>query len=135
MQSYPLYYYIYIPYTYIITGFFLDGNLNLPWYIGDEIRRVVQETVIPLFKQLCVGHVEKKLGKAGHVPDTILAEYDQFDDYLEMVIQFGVSAVQAQYGDYTSIMQRLFMLGRLFEVKSILHKHSLKNSSRICSFI
>ena len=112
MQSYPLYYYIYIPYTYIITSFFLDGNLNLPWYIGDEIRRVVQETVIPLLKQLCVGRVEKKLDKADHVPDTILAEYDQFDDYLEMVIQFGVSAVQAQYGDYTSIMLRLLMLYR-----------------------
>ena len=94
---------------------------------------MVLETVIPLFKRLCVGRMEKKLGKAGHVPDTILAEYDQFDDYLEMVIQFGVSAVQAQYGDYT--MLRLLMLGRLFEVQSILHKHSLKNSSRIGSFI
>ena len=61
---------------------------------------MVLETVIPLFKRLCVGRVEKKLGKAGHVPDTILAEYDQFDDYLEMVIQFGVSAVWAQYEGY-----------------------------------
>ena len=58
---------------------------------GDEIRRVVVETVIPLSKQFLVGRVEKKLGKAGNVPDTLLAEYDEFDDYLEMVIQFGVS--------------------------------------------
>ena len=61
---------------------------------GDEIRRVVVETVIPLSRQFLVGRVEKKLGKAGNVPDTILADYDAFDDYLEMVIQFGVSPRQ-----------------------------------------
>ena len=49
------------------------------------------ETVIPVSKQFFVGKVEKKLGKAGNIPDTILTEYDEFDDYLEMVIQFGVS--------------------------------------------
>ena len=52
---------------------------------------MVVETAIPLSRRFLVGRVEKKLGKAGNVPDTILAEYDQFDDYLEMVIQFGVS--------------------------------------------
>ena len=52
------------------------------------------ETAIPLSRRFLVGRVEKKLGKAGNVPDTILSEYDQFDDYLEMVIQFGVSENQ-----------------------------------------
>ena len=52
---------------------------------------MVVETVIPVSKQFFVGQVEKKLGKAGNIPDTILSEYDEFDDYLEMVIQFGVS--------------------------------------------
>ena len=52
---------------------------------------MVVETVIPVSKQFFVGRVEKKLGKAGNLPDTILTEYDEFDDYLEMVVQFGVS--------------------------------------------
>ena len=64
-----------------------------PYLTGDEIRRVVVETVIPLSKQFFVGRVERKLGKAGNVPDTILTEYDEFDDYLEMVVQFGVSTI------------------------------------------
>lgn len=54
---------------------------------------MVVETLIPMSKQFLVGRVEKKLGKAGNVPDVILSEYDEFDDYLEMVVQFGVSAI------------------------------------------
>ena len=61
------------------------------WYPGDEIRRVLVETVIPFAKELFISGVEKKRGRKGLIPDTILAEYDQFDDYLEMIIQFGVS--------------------------------------------
>ena len=61
------------------------------WYPGDEIRRVLVETVIPFAKELFISGVEKKRGRKGLIPDTILAEYDQFDDYLEMVIQFSVS--------------------------------------------
>ena len=52
------------------------------------------ETVIPFVKSLFVKKVQLKTGKTsekGHVLDTVLAEYEQFDDYLEMVIQFGVS--------------------------------------------
>ena len=51
------------------------------------------ETMIPFVKSLFVKKVQLKTGKTSetdHIPDTILAEYDQFDDYLEMVIQFGV---------------------------------------------
>ena len=55
---------------------------------------MVVETVLPVSKQFLVGRVERKLGKAGNVPDTLLAEYDEFDDYLEMVIQFGVSYIK-----------------------------------------
>lgn len=54
---------------------------------------MVVETIIPISKQFLVGQVERKLGKAGNVPDIILSEYDGFDDYLEMVVQFGVSAI------------------------------------------
>ena len=52
---------------------------------------MVVETIIPLCKQFFVGRVGKRLGKAGLIPDTILTEYDEFDDYLEMIVQFGVS--------------------------------------------
>lgn len=61
------------------------------WYPGDEIRRVLVETVIPFAKELFISGVEKKRGRKGFIPDAIRAEYDQFDDYLEMIIQFGVS--------------------------------------------
>ena len=47
------------------------------------------ETVIPFVKSLFVTKVKEKKGES-HVPDTVLAEYDEFDDYLEMVVQFGV---------------------------------------------
>lgn len=50
------------------------------------------ESVIPFLHELSVSRVERSKCKGGKViPDTILAEYDQFDDYLEMVVQFGVS--------------------------------------------
>ena len=60
---------------------------------GDEIRRVTLETVFPFLKQLFA-----KKRKEIPLPDTILAEYDKFDDYLEMVIQFGVSIMYKYVG-------------------------------------
>ncbi len=63
---------------------------------GDEIRRVVMESVIPFVGEIRASRVERSKSKGRKViPDTTLADYDQFDDYLEMVVQFGVS-VQVQ---------------------------------------
>lgn len=45
------------------------------------------ETVIPSVKALFSTKVTKQKTS---VRDAVLAEYEQFDDYLEMVIQFGV---------------------------------------------
>lgn len=42
------------------------------------------ETVIPFVKKLFVSKKVKR------VPDFVRADYEPFDDYLEMVIQFGV---------------------------------------------
>ena len=53
---------------------------------GDEIRRVTVECVIPLVSGLCM---KKKAGNCKN-DDLFLSQYDQFDDYLEMVVQFGV---------------------------------------------
>lgn len=49
------------------------------------------ETVIPFVSELLLSKKREKEGGRGLERDTIRAEYDQFDDYLEMVIQFGVS--------------------------------------------
>lgn len=60
---------------------------------GDEIRRVVVESLLPFLKGLFVSRKKKKANSdkmAEALSDTALTEYDQFDDYLEMVIQFGV---------------------------------------------
>ncbi len=60
-------------------------------FVGDEIRRVLVEAVIPLVTGVCM---RKRAGTrhSGRLDrgELFLAEYDQFDDYLEMVIQFGV---------------------------------------------
>ena len=60
---------------------------------GDEIRRVVVESLLPFLKGLFVSRKKKKINgeKVTELHDTALSEYDQFDDYLEMVIQFGVN--------------------------------------------
>lgn len=63
--------------------------------VGDEIRRVVVESLLPFLKGLFVGRKKKKKNgdkMAEALSDTALTDYDQFDDYLEMVIQFGVSS-------------------------------------------
>lgn len=58
---------------------------------GDEIRRVVVEAVVPLVTGICMrkraGPQQKARLDRG---ESFLSEYDEFDDYLEMVIQFGV---------------------------------------------
>ena len=56
---------------------------------GDEIRRVTMETVIPFIKEMFVTCVSK----TDRLSDSVKAEYEPFDDYLEMVIQFGVSLI------------------------------------------
>ena len=61
---------------------------------GDEIRRVMMEAVIPLVTGLCMrkkGARSQQHGKCSHA-EVFLSVYDEFDDYLEMVIQFGVSS-------------------------------------------
>ena len=47
------------------------------------------ETVIPLAKTLVFGKAVFR--SKAEILDTVLTEYEQFDDYLEMVVQFGVS--------------------------------------------
>ena len=50
------------------------------------------ESLLPFLKGLFVGRKKKKANgdKLRELSDVALTEYDQFDDYLEMVIQFGV---------------------------------------------
>ena len=48
---------------------------------------MVAKTVFSLLKY----QVKKKLAKTQNISDILLAKYDEIDNYLEMVIQFGVS--------------------------------------------
>ena len=53
------------------------------------------ECIIPLV----VSYYSKKRANGREktsVPDLFLSQYDQFDDYLEMVIQFGVNKLLAK---------------------------------------
>ena len=59
------------------------------------------ESLFPFVKELYVSRVERSKCKGRKVtPDTILADYDQFDDYLEMVVQFGVSGIAVEFVFY-----------------------------------
>lgn len=75
-------------------------------HTGDEIRRILLESLVPFLTEVFVSKRiqyskgKARVGKQKHCAtedcppvDLILAEYDEFDDYLEMVIQFGVRAV------------------------------------------
>ena len=73
------------------------------------------ETVIPFVKRIFATKAsEKKEGKGKYIPDVILAEYESFDDYLEMVVQFGVSSgnVCGYVCSYCvcSLVPRLFLI-------------------------
>ena len=74
-----------------------DYRTKLAWIAGDEIRRVVVESLLPFLKGLVVSRKKKKKANSDKMvealSDTALTEYDQFDDYLEMVVQFGVSRI------------------------------------------
>ena len=70
-------------------------------YAGDEIRRILLESLVPFLTEVFLSkriqYSKRRVGKQKHCTsegcppvDLILAEYDEFDDYLEMVIQFGV---------------------------------------------
>lgn len=53
------------------------------------------ESLLPLLKYFITKTLQDKKQKSTNTPsplpaDVALAEYDVFDDYLEMVIQFGV---------------------------------------------
>ena len=57
---------------------------------------MVVESLLPFLKGLFVSRKKKKANgdkMAEALSDTALTEYDQFDDYLEMVIQFGVGDI------------------------------------------
>jgi len=70
-------------------------NELIALYTIDEIRRIVTESIIPYLKKSA--HQKKKTkGKEDFnqyivekLEEINLPEYDAFDDYLEMIIQFG----------------------------------------------
>ena len=57
---------------------------------GDEIRRIILESILPLLQEVLLTKKLEKKSRKSLPPDLALAEYELFDDYLEMVIQFGV---------------------------------------------
>jgi len=98
-------------------------------YTTDEIRRLVTETLIPYVqKRLGSGSLkvkkdlEKKLTQEEYVQEKLkeldLAEYDNYDDYLEMIIQFG----------YITIFATAFPLSATF---SLVFNYLEKNSDAI----
>ena len=85
---------VFLLYSNSLTSDILAATCICTTIAVDEIRRVVVESLLPFLKGLLVGRKKKKANgdeMAAALSDTALTEYDQFDDYLEMVIQFGVS--------------------------------------------
>lgn len=88
---------------------------------GDEIRRLVTESIIPYLTEKFSGYQQKKK-MAAHKKDDdkkiadldvlenlLLEEYEQFDDYLEMVVQFGYVTLFASAFPLCSIITILFL--------------------------
>ena len=71
-----------------------SGLVTLCPVTGDEIRRVTVECIIPLLTGCCHRRRASRTACSGKPDDLFLAEYDKFDDYLEMVVQFGVREIQ-----------------------------------------
>ncbi|XP_065833339.1 anoctamin-10-like [Oscarella lobularis] len=107
----------------------------------DEIRRVVTETGLPFLtgqvKQL---DVEKKKGGAGikvtktnMLEDESMSDYEQFADYLEMVIQFGYVTLFAAALPAAAIVSILFlMIETRSDMWSLLHAHCRPRVRRAC---
>jgi len=96
-------------------------------YTTDEIRRLVTEMLIPYVQKrlatpLAKKDKEKKLTQEEFIQEKLkeldLAEYDNYDDYLEMIIQFG----------YITIFATAFPLSGVF---SLVFNYLEKNSDSI----
>eukprot|EP00794_Sanderia_malayensis_P011886 gene11886-13118_t len=93
--------------------------IGLFW--GDEIRRLVTESIIPLLTEKLKHyrmreHIEKIKQKTGERPhslqvveDALLEEYEQFDDYLEMTVQFGYVTLFASAFPLCSVITIAFL--------------------------
>lgn len=74
--------------VYYMQYIIVHGSCKVYTLLGDEIRRILLESVLPFLKELFL----VKASKAKRDLDHVLVEYDLYGDYLEMVIQFGVSS-------------------------------------------
>ena len=74
--------------------YYVSYVISLCLFLGDEIRRIILESLFPFVKEVFLAtKMQRKGNKQKCLPphDLTLTEYDLFDDYLEMVIQFGVN--------------------------------------------
>jgi len=86
---------------------------------GDEIRRVVTESIIPLITEKIQAFRHKKYlgdskkkdnnGNFEVLENLLLEEYEQFDDYIEMVVQFGYVTLFASAFPLCSMITILFL--------------------------
>ncbi|XP_073249226.1 anoctamin-10-like [Porites lutea] len=89
---------------------------------GDEIRRLITESLVPYVTEK--GHVwkirreyaksKKDSDEKPFIPsqaqqDIVLEEYEQFDDYLEMVVQFGYVTLFASAFPLAAAVSILFL--------------------------
>eukprot|EP01064_Diplonema_japonicum_P012879 TRINITY_DN2022_c1_g1_i1.p1 TRINITY_DN2022_c1_g1~~TRINITY_DN2022_c1_g1_i1.p1 ORF type:complete len:704 (+),score=141.56 TRINITY_DN2022_c1_g1_i1:51-2114(+) len=105
-------------------------------YTVDSIRRVTLETLIPFLLSLVEGRKHKKTAadlakhdEKGRVVSAFtevhLAEYEAFDDYLEMVIEFGyvvlfasafpLAAVLSLFCNFIEMKSDLFKLANVYQ--------------------
>ncbi|KAK3710543.1 hypothetical protein QZH41_009363 [Actinostola sp. cb2023] len=115
---------------------------------GDEIRRLVTESLIPFIKEKthiwktkrAYAKSKKDGNKGAPLPsqaqkDMVLEEYDQFDDYLEMVVQFGYVTLFASAFPLAAAVSIVFLFvetrSDLFKLLYVYQKPLVKRVSSI----
>nr|XP_058973340.1 anoctamin-10-like [Pocillopora verrucosa] len=115
---------------------------------GDEIRRLVTESILPYLTEK--GHVwkiqrdyakskkdseEKTFIPSQAQQDIVLEEYEQFDDYLEMVVQFGYVTLFASAFPLAAVVSIVFLFieGRadLFKLLYVCQRPRVRRVSNI----
>ena len=84
-------------------------------FLVDQVRRLLLESVLPFTWHA----LRRKSGSENRIEEELLPEYDAFEDYLEIVMQFGYITFFASAFPLAALLS---LLGNLIEIRSDIFK-------------